>query len=135
MNTHELADALKVLAAMLKRGQNVEVGELDMHLAKREGSASRLSKQSSKRDDLPVALSALLSLSRIDKREWISLITELGLEVPIGPRDSSRDVVGKVLRHLETVPEARAALMKRVHSKEAKASPELVRALSSLLNN
>lgn len=133
MKTHELADALKVLATILKRGQNVEVGDMDMLVGMREGSRSTSSKHPSKKDDLPVALSALLSLSRIDKREWASLITELGLQVSIGPRDSSRDVVGKLLRHLETVPEARAALMKRVHSKEAKASPELVRALSSLL--
>lgn len=91
--------------------------------------------ESRSRDDLPIALSALVSLSRVDKAEWINLISELGLQIEVRPRDASRDILGKVLKILETEPEARDRLQRRVRNKEAHGSPELARALSSLLNN
>lgn len=133
MKSHELAEGLRALAKVLKSGPNVEVGSMDAQfiLGRRDAPASE--KHSSVKDDLPLALSALLSLSRIDKREWAELISDIGLDIAITPRDSNRDVVGKVLRHLEAQPVAREMLMKRVTSKNAKASPELARALSSLL--
>ena len=133
MKTHELAEGLKSLAKALKSGPNIEVGSIDLHFPFGRREVSPSESLSSVKDDLPLALSALLSLSRIDKREWAELIADIGLDIPITPRDSNRDVVGKVLRHLEAEPTARDLLMKRVKSKNAKASPELARALSSLL--
>lgn len=133
MKSHELAEGLKALAKALKSGPNIEVGSMDFQFPFGRRGVSPSETHASVKDDLPLALSALLSLSRIDKREWAELITDIGLDIPITPRDSNRDVVGKVLRHLETEPIARELLMKRVKSKNAKASPELARALSSLL--
>lgn len=132
MKTHELAEALKLFATMLKRGPNIDVE--DLAISDRFSTDTPSSRKRSK-NDLPVALSALLSLSRIDKREWIELITDLGLGLEISPRDSSRDVVGKVLRLLEKDANARNLLAKRVQSKQAQASPELMNALSSLLRS
>lgn len=133
MKSHELAEGLKALAKALKSGPNVEVGSTDFQLPFGRRDMVISEKPSSIKDDLPLALSALLSLSRIDKHDWAELIADIGLDIPITPRDSNRDVVGKVLRHLEAEPTAREMLMKRVKSKNAKASPELTRALSSLL--
>jgi len=133
MYTHELADALKKLATILKNGPNMQLGEISDLVA----SFSRPSVHSIKSkgsDDLPMALSALLSLARIDKQEWIKLIEDMRLDVEIRPRDASRDIMGKVLRVLEINPEARMRLQKRVNSKDVQASPELARALSSLLS-
>jgi len=130
MHTHELADALKKLASFLKRGPDVDVADLSMLFGMSSPSIESRSK-----DELPIALSALLRLSRIDKNEWIELIKDLGLHIEVRPRDASRDILGKVLRLLETEPEARDRLQRRVRNKEAHGSPELARALSSLLNN
>lgn len=133
MKTHELAEALKLFATMLKRGPNIDVE--DLAFSDRFNTDAPSSRKRSKKDDLPVALSALLSLSRIDKREWVELITDLGLGLEITPRDSSRDVVGKVLRLLEKDANARNLLATRVQSRQAQASPELMNALSSLLRS
>jgi hypothetical protein len=131
MYTHDLADQLKKIAVFLKRGPNIEIDDLStlanqlVHQAKAKPSATK---------DLPIALSALLSLSKVDKSEWITLINDLGLQIEVRTRDASRDILGKVLKILETEPEARDRLTRRVNSKEVHGSPELARALSSLLS-
>jgi hypothetical protein len=133
MKSHELAEGLRALAKALKSGPNIDVGLIDFQLPFGSRQLTPSANHPGVKDDLPLALSALLSLSRIDKREWTELIADIGLDIPITTRDSNRDVVGKVLRHLEAEPIAREMLMKRVKNKNAKASPELARALSSLL--
>jgi hypothetical protein len=134
MKTHEIAESLKALSKLLKAGPNVDIR--DLHQV---GVPSFLSQPApppkNLKEDLPLALSMLVSLSMIDKQEWLSLINELGLNIELRPRDASRDIMGKVLRLLEKEPSARALLTNRVRSREPHASPELARALSSLLNN
>lgn len=132
MKTHELADALRGLAKLLKHGPNIDISELESYGIPGLLGTPRIPTNLS--DDLPLALSALVSLSRIDKQEWISLVKDLGLNVDLRPRDASRDIMGKVLRVLETEPEARDLLARRVKNRTVHASPELARALSSLLN-
>ena len=133
MRTHELAEALRVLSKLLKSGPNIDVADLGGFPALPFLTVQRSAPKSS--GDLPLALSALVSLSSIDKKEWIALVRDLGLKVDIRPRDASRDIMGKVLRLLETEPEARALLSSRVKNPTSHASPELAKALSSLLNN
>lgn len=133
MYTHELAEALRKLASLLKSGPNVQLGDLSdliSTMARDRPSPPR----SARPGDLPIALSALLSLSRVDKNEWLSLIQDLNLDIDIRPRDASRDIMGKVLKTLEVNPDARRRLEIRVHNKDVRASPELARALSSLLS-
>lgn len=131
MDTHELAEALKKLSVALRRGPKIDINDLSSYAALLP-TADRLPR-TRRPDDLPLALSALLSLSRVDKQEWIELIRDLGLRIDVRPRDASRDILGKVLRVLEAEPEARERLQSRVKNREAHASPELARALSSLL--
>lgn len=132
MKAHELASALRTLADLLKSGPNIEVNELSVP-EPFPGRANTFAASPKRNEDLPLALSALLSLSSFDKSEWSNLVKDLDLPIEIRPRDASRDILGKVLRVLEQEPEARARLSKKVKNKEAKASPELARALSSLL--
>jgi hypothetical protein len=134
MKAHDLANALKTLAHVLKKGPNVEVNEW-FEIKKPIRKGINIFSEHKKNDDLPLALSALSSLSRIDKQEWITLIGELGFEIDVRPRDASRDVVGKLLRLLESDPVAREKLGKRVKNRgPSSASPELTRALTSLLS-
>lgn len=131
MYTHELADALRKLATALRRAPNIELESLPFLLAA-ESMHHRPSSRS--RDDLPIALSALLSLSRVDKGEWIELVQDLKLNIEIRPRDASRDILGKVLKVLEAEPDARERLQRRVSNRESHGSPELAKALSALLS-
>lgn len=131
MQTHELADALKKLASLLKRGPNVDLSILT-GVTQQDTKPPR--PELGSRDDLPLALNALVSLSRVDKKEWLELIDDLGLTITVRPRDASRDILGKVLKVLETQPEARERLQQRIRNRSAHGSPELARALSSLLD-
>ena len=124
MKTHELARLLRQLADFLDSGINIEI------------TRARVSDSNSVRESssgLAVNLSTLAELSRIDKSQWVSLIDELGIRIPIRPRDASRDILGKLLVYLEQNEDARNKLKNRVSRKGEIASPDLTRALASLL--
>lgn len=133
MKTHQLAAGLDKISAFLKSAPNVD---LDMFLSNFGLIDIRqVTKRKNQKEDLPLALSALVSLARIDKQEWLALISDLGFAIDIRPRDASRDILGKVLRYLEDDADARFLLSSRVKNKQTQASPELARALSSLLSS
>lgn len=126
MNTHELANALRLLAKALKQGPKIEIDDLDQILTIKK----RFDLDS---DKFKVGLNQFSALSRIDKTKWIDLIEEYKFPIAIRPRDASWDVIGKVLRYLENTPEARAKIKRTIAYDTGKASPELMKALSSLL--
>lgn len=127
MRTHDLARELMRLAKALQRAPDLDLSDLDIVLAR---STPRMSPS-----QMAVSLSTLVDLSRIDRQEWIDLIQNHGFQIPIRPRDASRDILGKLLRFLETNNEAREQLKRSTPSKSSEASPELMRALSSLLKD
>lgn len=43
-------------------------------------------------------------LSKFGKQEWLELIRSFGLKMTLNPRDSARDVMGKLARHLRDNP-------------------------------
>lgn len=134
MRSHELATQLTKLAKVLKQGP-----DFDLDFANSADSfyrkmyANERNERFSQGGNLPIALEALLSLSSIDKTEWANLILDLGLPIEIRPRDASRDLLGKVLSVLERDPVARDQLKHLTKHSNSRASPELMRALSSLL--
>lgn len=133
MRAHEFASYLTKLARILKEGPNFDFDEMhEIGSFYRYSAQQRITKREQS-ENLPVALNALLSLSSIDKKEWTNLIMELGLPIEVRGRDASRDLLGKVLKLLEQDPEARDRLSRRVRHSSDRASPELMRALSSLL--
>jgi len=125
MKTHELANALSQLAKALRAGPNIELGEINLVSAQqmfRNGAGS-----------VAVNLHTLLELSSIDKRQWLALIEEHNFPISVRPRDASRDILGKLLSYLEQNSDAREKLRNSISHKASKASPELMRALGTLL--
>ena len=89
MKTHEMANALAALAQFLRAGPNVELNQL---------RASRHSRAKPNPSDIPIALSALVSLSQFDKSQWRALIEEYKFPLEVRPAKSTRDIVGKILQ-------------------------------------
>lgn len=126
MKTHDLAKALRSLAALLESSQNVALEH-----------AKFSSKETAELNSgqLAVSLSTLVELSRVDKQQWLAFIKELGFPIEIRPRDASRDILGKLLTYLENNQVAREQLKSKAAAKASQASPELMKALSSLLKD
>lgn len=125
MKTHSLAKALKSLAKILEAGPNVELSKLDA-----------LHKDSQTTDPKSVALNlkTLVSLSRINKQEWITLIDDYGFDIQFNQRDSARNIMGKLLTYLDSNPEAMDVLKKKSGDNKKKPSA-LTTALDILLED
>jgi anion-transporting ArsA/GET3 family ATPase len=85
--------------------------------------------------EIKIGLSHLVALSRVDKGQWKALIEEYSFPITIRPRDASRDILGKLLKYLEQNAEAREKLSQSTASSPRKASPELLKALASLMKD
>ncbi|MBZ4401944.1 hypothetical protein [Myxococcus sp. AS-1-15] len=87
-------------------------------------------------DGIAVNISTLASLSRLDKRHWVEFVKAYSLPIDIRPRDASRDILGKVLSHLEDSADAREKLKRRmVEPRGVEASPALMKAFGILLRD
>jgi hypothetical protein len=124
MKTHEVARVLSLLAQTLRKGPNVTLEGL--------ANLSTLSGKP-KTSELPVALSALVALSKFSKPQWEAVIKEYKLPIQVRPTESTRDVVGKILRHLEQDAESRRRLRTAAQKARPDISPELMNALDFLL--
>lgn len=123
MKTHELAKALKLLAEILKSGPNVPLEDAELrHVG--EGKSMQ---------HIAVNLATLARLSQIDKQQWITLVETYEIPIEIRPRDASRDIMGKLLRHLEANPEEQERIQKPKAGETSESSPQLMKALSLLL--
>lgn len=127
MKTHDLAKHLTTLGKVLRQLPNMQLEDLSLVSAPQR----RLVDDSS----IPVALSTLVALNDIDKRQWISFIHENQFPIEIRPRDASRDILGKLLKFLEQNPEARGRLTNAAQRERASTAPELRRALDLLLKS
>lgn len=127
MMTHELAKQLTILAKALRQLPNMPLEDLGLASAPRRREVDQSS--------IPVALSTLVALNDIDKRQWISFIDENQFPIEIRARDASRDILGKLLRYLEQNPEARGRLTNAAQRERTSTAPELRRALDLLLKS
>ena len=59
-----------------------------------------------KNDDLGSLVMKLAELSRFGKQEWVDLSMSYGIKLDLNPRDSARDVMGKLARYLRDHPDA-----------------------------
>lgn len=125
MNTHDLAKQIGNLAKALRQLPDMPIEELGFL----NGPRTRVIDQSS----IPIALSTLVALNEIDKRQWISFIHENRFPIEIRARDASRDILGKLLKFLEQNPEARGRLTNAAQRERTSTVPELRRALDLLL--
>jgi hypothetical protein len=127
MKSHDLAQALTILARVLRAGPNIEVGDLRMD--------ATFASNGNNRDNAAASLLTLVELSRFDKSDWRAIIEENNFPILVRPRDASRDLIGKLLRYLEEDKDARERLRNSIGHKPSKASPELLRALNTLLKD
>ena len=126
MKSHDLAQALNTLVRMLKSGPNVELAQLRL----RDMFGGPHSSQ-----ELALNLSTLVSLSSVDKSKWLELIQDHGFPIEVRLRDGSRDVLGKLFAYLEANPTAQEQLKATATRSTSKSSPELMKALSTLLKD
>jgi|26BtaG_2_1085354.scaffolds.fasta_scaffold17965_2 hypothetical protein len=126
MKTYEFANALTLMAKILKSMPNQELSDLNLPLgaARSEGV---------ERNEAVVGLHTLANLSKIDKKQWVDLIEEHGFDIPVRPRDASRDIIGKLLRYIDKHESAQQAIKKSAEQSNNKSSKELSRALSILM--
>jgi hypothetical protein len=80
-----------------------------------------------------MALSTLVALSRFDKAQWLDIIQQYNFPIEVRPRDASRDILGKLLNHLEQDSESRQRLSVDAQKGRSDTSPELMKALQLLL--
>jgi hypothetical protein len=125
MKTHALAKTLRTLADIFEQSPNIE-------LSKFGDTPSEKSELDTKQ--VAINLRTLHSLSKINKQDWLRLINEYGFSINIEPRDSSRNIIGRVLSYLDANPQAIDTLKQK--SKESPGSPSaLNRALDILLQD
>jgi hypothetical protein len=82
---------------------------------------------------LALNVATLAGLSRIDRSAWITFISEHKFPIEVRARDASRDILGKLLRYLESRPDAVEYLQWK-GSAGAVGNSDLSRALKALLN-
>lgn len=63
-------------------------------------------KMVNRKENLGSLLMKFAELSKFGKSEWVELIQSYGLELPLNPRDSARDVMGRLARYLRDHPDA-----------------------------
>jgi hypothetical protein len=126
MKTHDIAKILSSLANALRNAPNQTLDEL---------ASTPTRKPQPDVQSIPIALSTLIALSDFDKNQWLFLIKEYNFPIEVRPRDASRDVLGKILKHLEQNPEARSKLVQSSNKERSETSPELLRALQFLLKS
>lgn len=127
MKTHDLARILRQLAEVLRAGPNIQLKDARMAPIEEDGGSVRLR-------DIAVNLTTLAELSRLKKSEWQAVITHYSLPVETKVSDSTRDLLGRLLKYLEQNPEERERIRKEAAPSATEASPELLRAFKVLLN-
>jgi hypothetical protein len=123
MKTHELAKALTTLSNLLRSAPDQELDGVRLGLRRPRPDAA----------SIPMALSTLVALSRFDKAQWLEIIEQYKFPIDVRPRDASRDILGKLLNHLEQNPESRNRLTVDAQQNRSETSPELMKALQLLL--
>lgn len=126
MKTYELAKNLTLLARFLRKCPDIDLKDLS--------PIKTSSRRQTQTPEITVNLSTLMQLSRLAKKHWQAYIEDNELPISIGKRDSSRDILGKLLRYLDKNPQARDNLTRQAAKKQTKASPELTKALAFLLD-
>lgn len=126
MKTHVLARALKELSDWLMRAPNTELKNLKVPFG-----VTALAKSS---EEIAMSLETLVALARVDKQRWYELIREYSFPIDVRPRDASRDILGKLLKYLESNPNALRRLRERTRNR-AEPSDELLHAFEILLRD
>jgi len=127
MKTHQIANLLEKLASALRRGPNIELSEASV--------IDTLQREDVSTPQMEVGIDMLLSLSKIDKNEWKTFLREYGFPIQIVPRDSSRNIIDKLLRFLKEHPEAHKIIRQSASRQGGSTADAISKALSALLKD
>lgn len=125
MKTHALAQALRMLAGVLEKTPDVDIREIAFF----EKAQAPLTKR-----EIAVNLQTLFALSKINKKQWAELIADYGFAIEFNQRDSSRNILGKLLTYLENHPDA-VGILKEKGRDPKKPKSNLLEALDVLLGD
>lgn len=125
MKSHELARSLRMLADLLESSPNTDLSRLQIDAPTKK----------SDNQEIAVNLATLAALSQIDKQQWVEFAEEYNIPLDVRPRDASRDVIGKLLKYLESNPDEQERIKKPREGSGDGNSPELMKALSILLRD
>jgi len=130
MKTHDVARALSTLARALRDSGNVTLESISIQAENNieESFPPPLGANA------PAALALLVRLAGYSKDEWRALINELDLDVPIKTTDSVRDILGRLLKYLSDNKDVQEKLVENAKKPTANVSPELMKALSILMD-
>jgi hypothetical protein len=128
MKTHDLARAMNTLARALRESENADLSTIHI-----ETNGDKQQKPSLG-SNAPAALALLVRLSGYSKGEWKALINELELNVEVKQTDSVRDILGRLLKYLSENKDIQDKLIEKASRPQANVSPELMKALSILMN-
>ncbi|SLM43308.1 hypothetical protein NSND_60741 [Nitrospira sp. ND1] len=116
----EVAKQAKQAPTSLPEGTELVVRSLINMLGVASGDELTNLKLSTPKENIGSLVIKLAEVSKFPKREWIDLINFYGLSLDLNPRDSARDVMGKLARHLRENPAALALVASKkpgVHAK------------------
>jgi hypothetical protein len=125
MKTHALAKTLRALADIFEQNPNIELSKFGKIDEKKSGLDTK---------QVATNLRTLHSLSKINKQEWVKLIDNYGFNIDIAPRDSSRNIIGKILNYLDANPQAIDTLKRKAKESSGNQSA-LNQALDILLKD
>lgn len=89
----DTAAAMAALRELLDAAAGTELSEL---------------KLTPRRENIGSLLIKFAELSKFGKQEWIDLVNAYGINLDLNPRDSARDVMGRLARYLRDHPGAMA---------------------------
>ena len=125
MKTHELAKQLNDLAKSLRKLPNINVDQMDL-AQQTEPPASQ--------ESVAVNIVTLAELSNIKKEQWIDFANTYNIPIQYNQRDSSRNIMGKILVYLSKNKNERSRIAQNIKSPNQEGIGRLNKAFSILLN-
>lgn len=85
-------------------------------------------------EEIKVNIGTLIKLGSLDKNEWINFAKINSIKIDTRTKDSSRDILNKILRYLDNNPSVKEKIEKDAEASTTVHSPELTKALKILLS-
>ena len=92
MKTHSLAKELIALGEALLRGPNIDTKNLNL-----DGLPTS---QSNDEAEMAFGITTLAQLSKYSRSEWVQFAEDHKIPVSYNPRDSGRNIMGKIMSYL-----------------------------------
>ncbi|WP_282044931.1 hypothetical protein [Roseibium album] len=107
MKTHTFAKELISLGEALLLGPNLDTSEL-------RSIGSVLGSNNKGNEEMAIGITTLAELSKHSKNEWVQFIEFHQLPIKYSERDSSRNIMGKIMSYLASDEEAVQRVRRRV---------------------